>query len=345
MDALQQIGRQHPRVKQIRRLIKGSGGSQRLLVAEGLWAHELLLDLNAAIEVFLWCPEAASCPGSHARSAEIAARAASAYRVSPRILDQLCEREQPEGMISLVPLPTWDAEQIELQADALVLVADAIEIPGNLGTLLRTLDACGGDCLIITNRRTRLSHPKVFRGSRGMNLRVPVIEFAQPADAARWLRDRDVAVYLATVGADAKPYREARYPRRAAVVVGNERYGVSQSWIDLAPDRVTIPMRGLADSLNVSVSASILLYEIRAQRDEQAEHDRSPPRPAAPAPAAPSPSGSSAAPSRCSAGLPGLTPPGTSEDPRSPPSTTARCRSRRIWCRAWTGRSSLWRYR
>jgi tRNA G18 (ribose-2'-O)-methylase SpoU len=269
MDALQQIGLQHPRIKQIRRIIKSSGCGQRLLVAEGLWAHEVLLDLNAAIEVFLWCPEAASCPDAHARSAEIAARAASVYRVSPRVLDLLCEREQPEGMISLVSLPSWDAEQIELQPDALVLVADAIEIPGNLGTLLRTLDACGGDCLIITNRRTRLSHPKVFRGSRGMNLRVPVIEFAQPADAARWLRDRDVAVYVATVGADATPYREVRYARRAAVVVGNERYGVSRSWMDLARDRVTIPMRGLADSLNVSVSASILLYDIRARRDEE----------------------------------------------------------------------------
>jgi TrmH family RNA methyltransferase len=62
----------------------------------------------------------------------------------------------------------WDPDRIGLNADALVLVADAIEIPGNLGTLLRTLDACGGDCLIVTNRRARLNHPKVFRGSRGV---------------------------------------------------------------------------------------------------------------------------------------------------------------------------------
>jgi tRNA G18 (ribose-2'-O)-methylase SpoU len=274
MEALQQIGLQHPLIKQIRRIIKTNAGSQRLLVAEGLWAHEVLLDLNAAIDVFLWCPEAASCPDAHARSTQIAARAASAYRVSPRVLDLLCERERPEGLISLVSLPAWDAQRIELQAEALVLVADAIEIPGNLGTMLRTLDACGGDCLILTNRRTRLSHPKVFRGSRGMNLRVPTIEFAQPAAAARWLRDRDVDVYLATVGAGATPYREARYARRAAVVVGNERYGVSQSWTDLASDRVTIPMHGRADSLNVSVSASILLYDIRARREPQRQRPR-----------------------------------------------------------------------
>jgi tRNA G18 (ribose-2'-O)-methylase SpoU len=268
MEALQQIGWRHPRIRQICHVIRSSAPSdQPLLVAEGLWAHEVLLDLNAAIEVFLWCPEAAYSPGAHARSAEIAARAASCYRVSPRVLERLCERERPDGMVSLVALPTWDPGQIELTAEALVLVADAIEIPGNLGTMLRTLDACGGDCLVVTNRRTRLSHPKVFRGSRGMNLRVPVIEFAETAAAARWLRDRDFAVYLATVGADAMPYRDAAFAERTAVVVGNERYGISPPWFEHALDKITIPMHGRADSLNVSVSASILLYDIRAQRD------------------------------------------------------------------------------
>ncbi len=66
-------------------------------------------------------------------------------------------------MVSLVALPAWAASRIELQAEALVLVADAIEIPGHLGTMLRPLDACGADCLILTNRRTRLSHPNDAR--------------------------------------------------------------------------------------------------------------------------------------------------------------------------------------
>jgi TrmH family RNA methyltransferase len=144
MESLQQIGSQHPRVKQIRHLISSSApGHRQLLVAEGPWAHDVLLDLDAAIEVFLWCPEAAYSPGAPARAARLAARAACAYRVSARVLDRLCERDRPDGMVSLVALPAWEASRIKLQAEALVLVADAIEIPGNLGTLLRTLDACG----------------------------------------------------------------------------------------------------------------------------------------------------------------------------------------------------------
>lgn len=268
MAALQQIGLRHPRIRQIRHLVgSGARGHRRLLLAEGIWAHQILAALEAAIDMFLWCPEAASSAEAHALSVQIAARAKSAYRVSPAVLGRLCERERPDGMVSLVELPAWDADRIDLAAEALVLVADAIEIPGNLGTLLRTLDACGGDCLILTNRRTRLSHPKVFRGSRGMNLRVPVIEFAEPADAARWLRERGFAVFLATVSADATPYRQARYWRRTALVVGNERTGISRPWFEHASDEITIPMRGRADSLNVAVSASILLYDIRDRRD------------------------------------------------------------------------------
>jgi TrmH family RNA methyltransferase len=269
MQELQQVGLQHPQIRQIRRVISsGAPGCRGLLVAEGPWAHGVLLDLDAVIEVFLWCPEAAHSPWSQARCGDLAERAASAYRVSAKVLDRLCERDRPDGMVSLVALPHWDPDRIKLDADALVLVADAIEIPGNLGTLLRTLDACGGDCLILTNRRTRLSNPKVFRGSRGMSLRVPVIEFDAPAGAARWLAERGFTVYLATVGADARPYRQVRFTRRAAIVVGNERLGISRPWYEHAVSKVTIPMHGAADSLNVSVSASILLYDIRARRDE-----------------------------------------------------------------------------
>ncbi len=263
---LPQIGLQHPRVKQLRSVLQNSSPNhRRLLVAEGLWAHNVLLDLDATVELFLWCPEAAYADEAHTRSAQITARAHSSYRISPRVLERITERDRPDGMVSLVSMPTWDPEAIPLRRQALVLVADAIEIPGNLGTLLRTLDACGADCLLLTNRRTRLSHPKVFRGSRGMNLRVPILEFAEPADAALWLKQRRFGVYLATTGKDATPYRDVDFAARTAVVVGNERYGISRPWLDLGYEQVTVPMLGAADSLNVSVSASIMLYEARAR--------------------------------------------------------------------------------
>ena len=109
-----------------------------------------------------------------------------------------------------------------------------------------------------------------------MNLRVPVIEFGDPAGAARWLCDRGFAVFLATVGADATPYQQVAFGPRTAIVVGNERHGITPAWFGHATGEVTIPMRGRADSLNVAVSASILMYGIRERRDKR--RDKGPAR-------------------------------------------------------------------
>ncbi|WP_018350364.1 TrmH family RNA methyltransferase [Longispora albida] len=260
-------GPQHPRVREARQIAANAGaGRQRLFLAEGLWAHQVLLDLGVPVEVFLWCPESGYSTEARSVAARIAGQAPEAYRISERVLERLCERERPDGLVSLVPLPAWQPGDVRLGEEALVLVADAIEIPGNLGTLLRTADACGAACLILTNRRTRLAHPKVFRGSRGMNLRVPVLEFEDPAGAQDWLRAHGFSTFLATVSPAAAPYHEVRFGGRVALVVGNERAGICPGWLGLGLPEITIPMYGRADSLNVAVSASVLLYSARAQR-------------------------------------------------------------------------------
>ncbi|MBA3278411.1 MAG: hypothetical protein H0U22_06780 [Geodermatophilaceae bacterium] len=144
-----------------------------------------------------------------------------------------------------------------------MLVADGLEIPGNLGTLMRTMDAVAADCLVLTNRRTRASHPKVFRGSHGMSLSVPTVDFDEVTEAIDWLAVHDFTVYLADT-ASAVDYREADYGGRVAIVVSSERYGISRPWYERGYGAVCIPMLGRSDSLNVSISASILLYEARA---------------------------------------------------------------------------------
>jgi tRNA G18 (ribose-2'-O)-methylase SpoU len=264
---LQQIGLGHPRVKQVLDIQRNTAPNRyRLFVAEGLWAHNLLLETGAPVETFFWCPEAIYSDEARKRAAEVAARAYRAYRVSPKTMERLAERERPDGLLSIAQLPTWEPSDLRFGERALVLVADAVEIPGNLGTLIRSLDACRADCLVLTNRRTRLTHPKVFKGSQGMCLTVPSVEFAEPAGAIEWLRGKGFAVYLADTD-QARNYREVDYRGRVAFVVGSERYGISKDWYQPDFGRVCLPMLGRADSLNVSVSASVLLYEARAQQD------------------------------------------------------------------------------
>ena len=200
------------------------------------------------------------------RAAELAQRARRAYQVSAKTLERLAERPNPDGLLCVAQLPDWQPDDIVLADDGLILVADAMEIPGNLGTLIRTLDACAADCLVLTSKRTRLTHPRVLRSSQGMSMKVPSLEFAEIDTAVDWLRGNDVTVYLADTS-DSTNYRQADYSGRTAVVVGSERYGISPPWYDYGFSRIGIPMLGAADSLNVSVSASVILYEARARKN------------------------------------------------------------------------------
>jgi tRNA G18 (ribose-2'-O)-methylase SpoU len=263
---LQQIGLRHPVADLIRDVQANKTGiPRRTFVAEGLYEINMVLATGVPVDAFLWSPEAAYSDEAHVRAAELAQRARRSYQISAKTLERLAERPNPDGLLCLAQLPDWQPDEIALADDGLVLVADAMEIPGNLGTLIRTLDACAADCLVLTSKRTRLTHPKVLRSSQGMSMKVPSLEFAEIDAAIDWLVSQDLTVYLADTE-DSISYRQADYSGRTALVVGSERYGISRPWYDHGFERIGIPMLGSADSLNVSVSASVLLYEARARK-------------------------------------------------------------------------------
>ncbi len=265
MAELQQVGRRHPAAELVRDIQRNRTGiPRRTFVAEGLFENNVVLEAGVTIEVFLWCPEAAYSDEAKTRSTQLAARARRAYRISGKTLAYLAERPNPDGLISIARLPDTDPDGVAFGPSALVLVIDGIEIPGNLGTLIRTADACAADCLVLTNRRTRLTHPKVLRSSQGMSIRVPEVEFEEVPGAIAWLGHHGFTVFLADTD-DSENYRACSYTGRTALVVGSERYGISPPWRAAGFRRVGIPMLGSADSLNVAVSAAVLLYEARAQ--------------------------------------------------------------------------------
>ena len=268
LEQMQQVGRRHPAAELIRDIQRNRTGiPRRTFVAEGLFENNVVLEAGVAVDTFLWCPEAAYSDEARTRSSQLAARARRAYRISEKTLGYLAERPNPDGLISVARLPDADPETFTFGAHALVLVIDGIEIPGNLGTLIRTADACAADCLVLTNRRTRLTHPKVLRSSQGMSIRVPAVEFDEVDGAISWLGGHGFTVYLADTD-DSRNYRGCDYRGRTAIVVGSERYGISPPWQAAGFRRVGIPMLGSADSLNVAVCAAVLLYEARAQMSE-----------------------------------------------------------------------------
>jgi TrmH family RNA methyltransferase len=147
-----------------------------------------------------------------------------------------------------------------LRRARLVLVADGVEYAGNLGALLRTVDASGADALLVTNPVGRLTHPTVFSASRGTLLTTPSLVF-DSVEAAR--RQLDVAGFeIVIADPDASvDFRDARYGGRpTAIVVGSEGSGISADWRTGDVQPVSIAMRGKADSLNVATAAAVLLF-------------------------------------------------------------------------------------
>ncbi|PZF82609.1 TrmH family RNA methyltransferase [Jiangella anatolica] len=144
----------------------------------------------------------------------------------------------------LAEMPPWTPDAIPLAESALVLVTDGVEIPGNLGTMLRTMDAVGADCLVLTHRKTRMSHPKVLRASQGMSITVPHLD--ESIDS-----------------------RHADYSGRTAIVIGSEKYGVRDDFYAAGYQRIGITMLGSGDLLNAAVCASVLLCEARAGKSSR----------------------------------------------------------------------------
>jgi RNA methyltransferase, TrmH family len=242
--------------------------AERVTAVTGGWAHEVALRSGAEIEVVLWCPGERPYPELAATAARASQRARRAFRVSERVLARLQPDASAPALLSLVRLPRWEAPSVLTAEARLVLVADGIEYAGNLGTLVRTADACAADALVLTRATARLTHPKAFAASRGTVLTTPVLSFDTVAAARAALIGAGFTAYVADP-AGATPYRRAGLGTGpTAVVVGSEGDGVSDEWRD-GLTRVAIPMHGRADSLNVAASAAVLLFEARAVLDER----------------------------------------------------------------------------
>ena len=259
-----EIGAGHPAFKELLRIRRGSTPAEDgRVVAEGLWAVQLLLRLDTPIEQLFFCPELTYSDAAQECAALAETRARVSFQVSAKSMQRIAERDASEGLLAVVRAPRWPLQELRLSDCALIVVADGMENPGNLGTLLRTADGAGAELVMVTNRRARLSHPRVFRASHGMSLKVPQVEFARVEDAGAWLRRHGCTVYLAAPG-DGLHYRRLHCDGRTALVFGGERFGLSAAWAQQGFRRVAIPMLGAADSLNVAAAAAILLYEVRA---------------------------------------------------------------------------------
>jgi RNA methyltransferase, TrmH family len=259
---------QNDRVKEIARLLRDAG----LRRETGLVVVEGAREVARAIENG-WTPQEIYVDlervGEDARALALGSeeRGISVFRCSPPAFDKMSYRENPDGILAVGPSVGRTLGKLGLAENALLLVAERVEKPGNLGALLRTADGAGVDAVIVCDRGADLGNPNLVRASIGTLFYLPIAA-AESSAAVAWLRDRGVRIVTTEPDADLA-YTRADLTGPVAIVVGSEDEGLSDEWKRNADVRVRIPMRGKNDSLNVSVAAAVLLYEAVRQRADR----------------------------------------------------------------------------
>ncbi len=250
---------QNVRVKQIVRLRddKKTRKAKGLMLVEGYDEIQLALSAGHKPQTLLYSPEIVS--------REIIGPTAETLTVSRNVFEKVSYRENPDGWLAIFPIPHSTFDNLTLGKTPLIIVAESVEKPGNLGAILRTADAAQVDAVLLCDPRVDLWNPNVVRASRGAVFSVPVIE-TESGSALEWLKEKSIRVLAATPAADVI-YTDVDLRESMAVAVGTEDEGLTDLWLSNADLRVKIPMMGKVNSLNVSVSTALMVYEAVRQRN------------------------------------------------------------------------------
>ncbi|HRF40770.1 MAG TPA: RNA methyltransferase [Saprospiraceae bacterium] len=188
--------------------------------------------------------------------------------VSRAVFEKTAYRSGVPNVVALLRTRPLVLDNIALPRCPLILVLESVEKPGNLGAILRTADAAGVDAVILCDPLTDWHNPNVIRASLGAVFTVPVAT-TDSEQVLAWLRRQGVKLAVTHLEAS-HPHYLTDFTQPTAIVMGAEATGISAFWIEAADERVIIPMQGRVDSLNVSASTAVLLFEARRQRGESA---------------------------------------------------------------------------
>ncbi len=186
------------------------------------------------------------------------------FPTNEKVFSHLSYRDRPDGLIAIARQKSLSLEELRLQPNPLLIIAESIEKPGNLGSIIRSSDAAGADGVIVCDKCTDLFNPNVVRSSVGTLFTVPIAEESSQ-NTFDWLKKENIAIVAATPSAS-DIYYDADLRGPIAIAVGTEQYGLSKLWLERADIRIKIPMLGKADSLNVATATTLLLFEALRQR-------------------------------------------------------------------------------
>ena len=258
---------QNPLVRQIVQLKEKKRGRDKtgLFVLEGQRELQLALKGGYEITTVFFCTDIISFEDLSALlpsdSDDI-----EAIELSREVYRRVAYREKTEGMLALAKAKSHQLKDLEFHREnPLILVAQSPEKPGNLGALLRTADAAKLDAVILADPKSDLYNPNIIRSSVGCLFTVN-IGVGSTDEVLHFLKDRGIKLYSAALSAS-QLYSELDYTEPVAIAVGTEATGLTDRWINESDANVIIPMKGQIDSMNLSVSAAILIFEALRQRN------------------------------------------------------------------------------
>ena len=256
----------NPRLKQLAGLRRRRHREETgLTLLEGYDELSLALDAGLRPRTLLHCPELMLDAASQSTLVRDLARdGVETLRLSRAAFEKVAYREGADGFLAVVRTIDRAPGDLLLPEDPLLLVAEGVEKPGNLGAMLRTADAAGVDAVVAAAPVTDWGNPNVVRSSKGTVFSVPVAAASTP-DTLQWLARAGTRLVAATPDSDVL-HTDVDLTGSVAVAVGTEKQGLTDHVLDAADVRVRIPMVGKANSLNVATSAAIILYEAVRQR-------------------------------------------------------------------------------
>jgi TrmH family RNA methyltransferase len=237
---------------------------QGLFVAEGLIELSMAFSSGLQAEQLLFDPQVTPTTAIDALLQAAMVAPSEIIEVNRTVMEKIAYRANVPNAVGVFLQPKKHLEYLELPLDPLLLILETVEKPGNLGAILRTADAAGVDAVILCDAQTDWYNPNVIRASLGAVFTLPVFTVPAP-EALTWLRQNGIEVFVTHLEAS-YPYDQCNFNQPAAIVMGTEADGITDFWVEVADQRVIIPMYGQVDSMNVSVSTGILLFEAVRQR-------------------------------------------------------------------------------
>ena len=255
---------QNPKVKALLALQQKSAERRKtgLFVVEGLRELQHCMDAGMEIDTVFYCPEILQeAPADVLASLKVTR---GVFEVTAEVYGKMAYRGGTEGVMAEVRARKRDLEDLKLKENPLIVVLESVEKPGNLGAILRSADAAGADAVVVCDPLTDLYNPNLIRSSIGAIFTVPCVA-CTTEECIAFLKEQNIRILTAQLQ-DSHFYYDTDMREGVAIVMGTESTGLTDTWRKAADAHIRIPMLGKLDSLNVSVSTAILLYEAVRQR-------------------------------------------------------------------------------